>query len=219
MSNVHYQGFDGVRCRFKRLTYEKLFNVWLFSLSEKWAQLTTESSDGVSIGDEFKIHGYADMQSISFDGRLKMVKAPNTTESMEPKQDDNLQSILVPKHNILVMQICSEIRLATSTESGRFNVENMQVKVPYDGKVLEGLGLDVSTTGIGLILPQTIDPDTVISLGITKGEETLNTMGRVCYCREYAHREGWYRLGVKFEGLTRIEMHRLQQSIRAISAA
>jgi hypothetical protein len=95
-----------------------------------------------------------------------------------------------------------------ASETARIRVRGCSVAIEHPGGQLRGDAVDVSLTGVGLVLSEALAPNTEVSIHLVTESGTYHPNGRVRYCRARNREKKSFRVGLVFDSLGRIDTAR-----------
>lgn len=214
MSSLSFAEFTNTRCRFQRLNDAKLFNGWILSLTDRAIQITTNSPDGLAVGEEFMVDGTSKKNKVSFRCVLKGVGSMDKSASFRVTNVVGTGMQLMEQQTALyVLQVTSEIRLTPNLESVRLKVDDMAVVFDFEGESVRGIAIDIAEKGVGVILPEPLEKGEQIPITIETEIGPVKAVCKVCYCQQSKDQVGWYRAGLMFTELQRVNAQQWRKLI------
>lgn len=215
MSKISAQDFIGTRARFQRLRDAKFFHGWITGFFGNSVEVSTSTDAPVKIGDEFRFEGYGHHISVVFNGRLEEVgELDIMSDGIVTAIAGSNARVLEAKRIALKLTVVSPVRFAASNESVRLKTEDRYTKVKVGIHELEAFTVDVSPNGVGIVLRHPLNPDDCVTASVETPVGVVTGMASVRYCRPDIDRDGFYRVGLMFIDLGRVERPRWERFLK-----
>jgi hypothetical protein len=195
MARIERYTFVNNRARLQRLTDARIFAGWVKELTTTHLFLRPSVEAECAVGEPFfvEIHG---------GGRNATFRA-----NFEVRLGDDL-----------IFNIVSAIQFGSSSESVRQTVNGITGQAEVEGNLVLFSVVDVSEGGIGLLVPVPIPRGVLIDIELNTPQGLITCRGEVRYCRQDNSRKGFYRSGIAFQPLDRLEKARWQRVMERAAA-
>lgn len=182
---MQLSSFLGTRARFQRLTDAKFFSGWVRDLTNGDVRLAVKGEIAVTPGEPFVVQLFGKGQTAILKCKLTMVVG------------DQLGFI-----------ITSPAKIMASTENARTATQGMKAMVTSGDQQIEAAVLDVSATGVGLLMPNSLERGTTIMLQMDSPSGVVAATGEVRYSRQDPNYGDQYRTGIQLKELGRVDQAR-----------
>jgi hypothetical protein len=113
------------------------------------------------------------------------------------------QKLTTPGRVRLLVQ--GSVQYRVTSDTARIRVRGCSASVQHSSGVVQGDAVDISISGVGLILPEALDTNAQISAHLVTSENEFFVRGKVRYCRAQRADRSQFRVGVVFEPLGRLD--------------
>ncbi len=217
MARISAKDFVGTRARFQRLSDAKIFNGWVDQFYGNTVIVTTSADAPVELGDEFRVEGFGNQISVVFNAKLSSADGVTSLLHAAAAVDGSSARMLEPLKSTLKMVVTSPVRYSASQESVRYQVEGMFTGIAVNGEVISAFTVDVAPNGIGAVCKTEIEPGSATTIAIQTGLGPVKAEAVVRYCRAEKDREGYFRIGLMFTNMGRIERPRWERFVRELA--
>jgi hypothetical protein len=214
MSKISAQDFVGTRARFQRLSDAKLFAGWIEDFFGNNVVISTNTNHSVQIGDEFRFEGFGNHIAVVFVARLEAVgKLDLAKESVVTAVEGTNARIVEAKRVRLELQVSSPVRFSASKENLRMLVSDVFTVLNEGERQIEAVVIDVAKQGIGLVSKSNVKPKEYVSVRMETRLGAIEAKGNVRYCTIDKDRVGFYRIGIMFTDMDRVNRPRWDRFI------
>lgn len=213
MSRITHLDFIGTRARLQRLTDAKILNGWIANLNDQIVDITATTVAQLHKGDQFQIEGFGNRISVSFTAVLGEVEYLEAGPKLQVDGEVK-PSLRNPMKVSLKMRIATQIRYGSSSEAVRVKVDDLPAQVVYKGARLDAVVIDVGKNGVGLVVPAAMEPGQTVQLMVGTSTGPIKTTADVRYCREEPDRPNYFRVGLMFLDLGRVERPKWEQFVK-----
>ncbi len=213
MARITHLDFIGTRARLQRLHDAKILNGWINNFNETIVDITTTTVSVLNKGDQFQVEGYGNMISVSFSAVLGEIEVIQSGPKLELASDIQ-PSMRNPVKVALKMKIATQVRFGASTESMRVRVNDLLAQITYKGARLDATVVDVGKNGVGLVAPAKLEQGHTVSLNVLTSLGPISTTAEVRYCREEPDKPNYYRVGLMFLEMGRVERPKWEQFVK-----
>lgn len=209
MASSSFADISGTRCRFQRLSDAKFFNGWILSLTEKAAQVTVCTDIELGVGQSFMFEGVTKKNRVTFEGVLAGVGKMDESASYRVTNlpGTNFQ-LMEAQKALYVFKVTSEVRFAPSSEAVRIKVDDMAVDIEWEGESFRCVAVDIADKGVGVVMPEPIQKGESVEVTLDTMFGPVGAVCKVCYCQPCKERIGWYRAGLMFTEIQRLNAQR-----------
>ena len=218
MARVNARDFVGTRCRLQRLRDAKVFNGWIEDFHGTSAKLSLCKSAALSAGDEFRVEGFGHYMSVVFNAVLDASEANSLSglRCMIAETDGANARLIETRRHSVKLSVRGDVRFSTSPESVRIATCDLPVSVTWDWHLIEGVVVDVGLTGVGVVAKDPIESRLAVKAQITIPSGQIVALASTRYCRPDTERAGFYRFGLMFTEVGRIDRPRWERYIREL---
>jgi hypothetical protein len=208
-----YQQFSGARVMFQRLRDASLFNGWAERFDGTHLSISVSTEKAMLSGDvcQFEICGFgakAIFQAALSDVGLASVNSDCDVVALGGG------SFLHVKVASLHFEVCGQVRIMPSSEAARLRASGLSLRVlDNEGNFSNGSILDMSANGVAISTEVEMPAKEGLRFVIETHLGPICGLGEVRYCRIDRSVPGYFRVGVKFGNLGRIDGPRWQRLI------
>jgi hypothetical protein len=195
MARIERYTFVNNRARLQRLTDAKLCSGWVKELTTTHLFLRPSTPTHCMPGDLYYVEIHGGGRNATFRAQFNLHVG-----------DD------------LVFDIVTAIQFGSSSENVRQAVNGMAGNAEVDGNSVSLFVVDVSEGGAGLLSPVALPKGAMIDLEIETPQGLVRCCAEVRYSRPDAVRSGYFRTGVAFQPMPRLERARWQRMLERAAA-
>lgn len=189
------RSFVNTRVRFQRLSDAKFFAGWVRDFSTADVLVRVKGELPVRVGDMFMFQVHGNGASAIFRGTLSVVNSEN-----------------------LSFSIPEPIKFLAANEEMRVTLEGITGSVTTKDTVLDAVVMDVSSKGIGLLVPESLPRGSDIQIKLDTAQGSVDCSGEVRYSKPDPMVPSQYRIGVQLYPLSRIDQARWNRLLRPEAA-
>ncbi|MFM9873026.1 MAG: PilZ domain-containing protein [Fimbriimonadaceae bacterium] len=209
MAKISAQDFVGTRARFQRIGDAKLFAGWIEDFFGNKVVISTNTNHLVNIGDEFRFEGFGNRIAVVFNAKLDAVaKLDMANESVLTEVEGTNAKILEAKRVKLELQVCSPVRFSASHENLRMLSPDIFTVLNEGAEQVEGFMIDIAKQGIGFVSKKKVKPKEYVEVRMETRIGTIEAKGNIRYCLPDKDRTGFYRVGIMFTDMDRVNRPR-----------
>lgn len=213
MSRISPRDFVGTRTRFQRLKDARIFNGWIEQFYEKSVEISISGTTPLMVGEEFRFEGFGNHISVVFNGQIDTMEMLDVAPIV-----DGSNAVVAKAQKLMFMaSITSPIRFAASPETIRIQVPNITGAVTQDDTTTEVCVIDVGPNGVGISSPLAYEPGANVAVVLHMSMGEVAALANVRYCREDPERPGWFRCGLMFLDMGRVEKPRWERYIKGLN--
>ncbi|MCU0315241.1 MAG: PilZ domain-containing protein [Fimbriimonadaceae bacterium] len=218
MARINPRDFVGTRARFQRLRDAKIFNGWIENFFGSKLDVVTTTETPVLVGDEFRFEGFGHHISVVFQAKLEGVGTFDMASGGILTAIEGSNAKMIDASRVtLNLAVTSPIRYAASSESVRMMVNDIFSRILVHGSEIEGFTVDVAPNGAGLVTSGKVEPGETVIVIIDTNLGPVKAQAIVRYCRPDKERSGYYRVGLMFVDMGRIERPRWERFLRELN--
>ncbi len=209
MSKISAQDFVGTRARFQRLGDAKLFTGWIEDFFGNKVVISTSTSHAVQIGDEFRFEGFGNRIAVVFSARLEsVVQLDLGKDSIVTEVEGTAARIIEAKRVRLELQVSSPVRYSASHENVRMLAPEVFTVLNEGENQVEGFMIDIAKQGIGFVSKKKVKPKEYVEVRMETRIGPIVAKGNIRYCTPDKDRNGYYRTGIMFTDMDRMNRPR-----------
>lgn len=215
MSRVNFKDFAGTRCRFQRYRDAKIFNGWILSFFGNKIEISTSTESPVEIDDEFRFEGFGNHISVVFNAVLEDVSLArsDTSDARLHKIEGTDVQLIEARKVSLTLKLTSPARYSASNEAVRLLADDYYILVKRHNGELDGRVIDISSGGVGVIVPQVVEPHERVSIIVETPIGPVEGEAEARYCIQSADYPGEFRVGLMFTKMGRLQSPRWNRLI------
>jgi len=209
MAKISAQDFVGTRARFQRIGDAKLFAGWIEDFFGHKVVISTNTNHAVQIGDEFRFEGFGNHIAVVFHAKLEAVaKLDLTNAGVVTAVEGTNARIVEAKRVKLELQVSSPVRFSASNENLRMLAPDVFTVLNEGANQVEGFMIDIAKQGIGFVSKKKVKPKEYVEVRMETRIGTIEAKGNIRYCIPDKDRDGFYRVGIMFTDLDRVNRPR-----------
>lgn len=171
------------RTRLQRLTDGRFFYGWIKSIQDGIVTIFSEGEEVHRRGDRYALESFGIQHVAQFFG---------TAAGAEPRYIK-----IALEHPVQYLE--------PTGEEARTHISDLPLILTWEGESVEGLLVDASTHGAGVVSQAYIDKGETVSLAIRVGGTTIHLAGEVRYCRKHRPLKDHFRLGIRLHPTDRLD--------------
>jgi len=210
------EGFVGTRARFQRFRDGKFFYGWIEQFAGNYLRVTTQNHYPVAVGDEFRFECCGRDSSAVFKAGLSNVWLPtaNLVEFKDQVQGNTALKISAINCSSFELKVEGLIEYVANSEVVRMKLPEVPSLIKVEGQEFEAYAIDICAGGVGLISTQQIPSGHIADVVLDTKISEIAASGSVVYFRPDALHHEMFRIGVKFDELSRSTLAQINRLIQ-----
>lgn len=217
MARVTAQDFVGTRARFQRLSDAKIFNGWIERIFGNKIELSTRTDSTVAAGDQFRVEAFGHFISMVFTAELEETEVYDVISQNYAALEEGGTATVQTTRLTFQMGVKSSVRFSASSEPVRVQVPELPICLNQGETNIDGIVVDVAPNGMGVVSPERFEVDQQLEICMETSHGEIKGTCNVRYCKPDIDRDGFYRTGLMFVDLGRIERPRWERFLKQIN--